>query len=208
MSGYGSVETVKVRTAATQETFGFSTEQELDDFIATNLEEASSEIDRYCNRTFRLVENHTETIQGNGSKTVQLRNYPVQTIHSLEQNGTVLSEGEDFELKDRRSFDGENNGILKRLGRGLVWRNFAEYEIEYDWGYPETEIPHVLDSVANEMVVDTLNEAEAERKAEGLENVSMDGYSVSYAVVDAQNKGVIRQEQLDRLKALRRPGIV
>jgi len=57
------------------------------------------------------------------------------------------------------------------------------------------------------MVINRLNEAAAERAASGTESISMDGYSVSYAVVDAAQKGEIAQAQLERLKSLREPGI-
>jgi len=58
------------------------------------------------------------------------------------------------------------------------------------------------------MVINRLNEAASERAASGTESISMDGYSVTYGVVDAAQKGEISQAQLDRLKTLREPGIV
>jgi len=212
MTQYGSVDQVIARTAATADTLGFSTDQELRDFITTNLEEASSEIDRYCNRTFGLVEGETESRFGNDSATIQLEHGPIQTINSVEESGETLTQGTDFEIKDRESFSGENSGILRRLEDGEApyaerWREYARYSFDYDWGYVDGEWPAVLDNVANEMVINRLNEAAAERAASGTESISMDGYSVSYAVVDAAQKGEIAQAQLERLKSLREPGI-
>ena len=82
----------------------------------------------------------------------------------------TLTQGEDYKIKGRRSFEGENNGILKRLKNGnerkyWYWERGLVYTIDYDWGYPEEDRPEVIDSVANEMVINRLNEAAADRKS-------------------------------------------
>lgn len=212
MPQYGSVDQVIARTAATPETLGFEDaadpDQELRDFVTTNLKEASSAIERYCNRTFGLVQGEEETRHGNNSATIQLDNYPVVSLQTVEEDGNTLTEGEDYRLKGRGNFADENSGILKRLDDGDAsrtyrWDDYHRYRFVYDWGYAAGEWPPVLDSVANELVINRLNEAAAERAAGGLESVSMDGYSVSYAVVDAAQKGDIADSQLNRLRSLR-----
>jgi len=158
MAQYGSVDQVIARTAATADTLGFSTDQELRDFITTNLEEASSEIDQFCNRTFGLVQNETESKFGNGTETIQLEHGPVESINTVEEDGETLTLDTDFEIKDRSSFSGANSGILRRLEDGEAsyverWWDHQRYHFDYDWGYPDGEWPAVLDNVANEMVI-------------------------------------------------------
>lgn len=208
---YGSVDQVIARTAATADTLGFSTDQDLRDFITTNLEEASDEIDRYCHKTFELQTGEVETRFGNDSKTIQLNNKPVDTINTVKENGTTLTQGTDYKLLSDAF--GENNAVLKRLEDGDEpynerWWSYQQYEFDYDWGYPSGNWPGVLDNVANEMVINRLNEAAAERSADGTESISMDSYSVQYAVVDAAQKGTITNQQLQRLNDLREPAIV
>ena len=118
MSHYGTVQTVKQETNVDLSRLNVETEAELDEYIQAELEEASSEIDRFCNRTFRLVEGYEETRFGNGRQEIQLQNYPVQSIQSVDASGKTFVEGEDYEIKDRRNFEGENNGILIRRQNG------------------------------------------------------------------------------------------
>ena len=215
MTHYGTVQTVKLETNASVETLNVDSEQALDDYIKAELEVASSEIDRYCNRTFRLVENHVDTIRGTNLTTIQLNNSPVQTIHSVEENGSELTEGEDFKLKKRSNFDGENNGILEKLTGGepspyARW-HATVYTIEYDWGYSDVDIPKVLNSVAEDLVAAGVSNAIAQNSATekgGASSISMDGFSVSYDISESVTDAQITAEQLNRLKSLREPRIV
>ena len=206
MSNYGSVTNVKTETGVTPENLnGIETEAELDDYITSKLEGASDEIDRFCNRTFRLVQNVTETRYGNNTRTIQLRNYPVVTIHSVEEGSTELTEGEDFELKGTRNFEGENDGILKRDRR--FWKRRVEYTFEYDWGYPDNEWPKLLDGVAEALVkagIQTSIQNTTKAEYGGADSISMDGFSLS--IEQAVRESEIDEGDLSRLKNLRRPG--
>ena len=216
MTHYGTVQTVKQETNVSVDKLNVATEAELDEYIQAELEEASSEIDRFCNRTFRLVEGYEETRFGNGRQEIQLQNYPVQSIQSVDAGGKTFVEGEDYEIKDRRNFNGENNGVLVRLQNGkptkwLKWNQNTRYEFVYDWGYPNEEYPQVLDSVAEDLVVSGVSNAIAQNAASekgGASSVSMDGFSVSYDIADSVTDAQITSEQLERLKSLQEARII
>lgn len=209
---YGDVDTVLIQTGATPDSFvNIDTQQELEGFIETELEEASDAINRYCKRTFRLVQNDSHTFPGSGSDTVRLPGFPIQEIHSLTREGTELTEGTDFEIKQNRAQAGANMGILRRLENGkprrhTVWRRHASFEIEYDWGFPEADIPPVLNGVAEDIVSEEVTNSittSARGQAGGATSVSMDGFSVSYDVAQAAEEGTITETQLQRLKGMR-----
>lgn len=197
---YGSVQTVIQRTAATADTFGFDTEQELTDFVQTNLDQASSAIDDYCGRDFELHTGEVSYRTRTDRRTLRVPKRPLVNIQSIEDESGDTIDPSEYRIKDDSMRNG-NSGRIERTERKSSWLPHREYIITYDWGYES--VPGIVTSVANELVIDTLNEAAAERSASGLESVSMDGYSVQYAIVDAANKGAITAAQKGRLDNLR-----
>lgn len=203
MAQYGNVQTVKNRTGADGDTFGI-TDAELDDEIESLLEQASDEVERYCSRSFDKHEGEESIVQGSGRRTLRIPKYPVLAIDSVESSGGEV-DADAYRIKGGSGMLGdENAGILEWVSRFRKWRSNVDYTITYDWGYEEP--PGVVVSVVEEMVIDTVNEWEAEIRASGTQSVSMDGYSVTYDVADATQKGAVRQSQKDRLDQLKAVG--
>lgn len=188
---YGDTETIITRTAATPETLGFDEDEEFETFIEGLQDRASSHVERYCDRSFALVANATDRLEGNGAGVISTNGDPVVEVHSVRIGSRDLDEGDDYELVDDDLGLEENTGRLRRLRGGRLggrWRRNAEVVVEYDYGYDDESRPQVVDSVVEDMVVSVLNEAEAERKAGGVQSESMDGYSVTWDLTDAAER--------------------
>lgn len=208
---YGDIETIITRTAATPETLGFDDDPDgFESFIEGLQKRASSQVERYCDRSFELVENHTDRLSGNGASTLSTKGDPVVEIHSVRVGGQELTDGHDYELERDDLGLGENTGRLRRLRGGRLagrWRRNATITVEYDFGYTDETRPAVVDSVVEDMVVAVLNEAEAERKASGTQSESMDGYSVTWDLVDAAERLQLTESMERKLDSLAVQGV-
>ena len=205
MTSYGDTSTIVTRTGASAEAFGFDTEAEFESFVDDLRERASSEVDRYTGVRWELFENHVDVVKGTGRRHLSTRNDPVREIHSVREGSRELVEDDDYRLLTVEGNPDENIGRLERIdGR---WRPHLDVEIEYDFGYTEANRPLVIDGVVEDMVVAALNAANAERKADGLESESMDGFSASYALQSANDRLQLTESMRERLKPLRRMGV-
>ena len=197
---YGNADVVIKRTGADAETLGFDSESDLEEFVGDRLAEASDSINRYTNRTFELHEDEQSFIRVNRStREIRVPKRPLVEIHELKSTSKTLSES-DYRIKDDSMLPDLNAGIIERTDHRTRFRPGVEYAVSYDWGFED--VPGVVDSVANELAIDSLNEMEAEIKAGGTSNISMDGYSVTYDVANAAEKGTITDQQLSRLDNL------
>lgn len=200
---YGSVETVKARTDPDFETFGFANESELDAWIETNLEEASSAIDGFCRRSFGEQSVTGEEASVINATEIRVTNYPVTSITEIREGDTVVDE-DDYRITPTSNMPDRNAGVIERTDgtwRRRILAGGPDIEVDYEFGFES--VPPVVDSVANEMVINIINEAEAEIASNRTQSLSMDGYSVTFDVVDMAQKGAIQQAQLDRLRGLR-----
>jgi len=205
---YGSTDDIKTRTGVAPSDLGFdggdqtTAEDQLDAFIEGLREKASSLVEEYTDRVFDLVEKHVDVLYGNGRETISTRNYPVATIHSISVGNSTLDES-DYRLDEHR--DGRNSGRIERVGRGARWPRGREIEITYNWGYSST--PPAVDKVVEDMVVEVLNNAVADRERDGKSSESMDGYSASWSVQDAQQELTLTESMQRKLDSFKRMGM-
>lgn len=212
---YGDTAVIKTRTGGSPEAFGFedetNPEQALDDFITELQERASDEVDRYCGMRFDETTQTTDHIPSTGRQHISTRNDPVREIHSLKEGGRPLEEDDDYRLEPVRGMPEENIGRLKRIDSGTRvrdrrWRPGVEIEVTYDWGYTEETRPKVVDQVVEDMVVTVLNAALRERRADGVESESMDGFSVQYGSETVAERLELTEAMRDKLDSLKRQG--
>ena len=189
---------------------GVDTDAELESFIEDRLSGASEEIEEFCNRTFREPVEYTETREGNQSRTLQLRHYPVTEVVDIDARGESIGP-DDVSIKQRAGFQGRNTGILKRdpgrRPRSNVWRSGRQYEITYMAGWESP--PGVVPSVAEDMTIAGIREAIGSNAYadKGASSISMDGFSVTYDVPGALRSGDITETQFERLKRLQQVAI-
>ena len=103
----------------------------------------SSAIDAYCRRTFARG-NLVEKVAGKGTPNIMLARPPIVVVNSLDDDGSALVEGDDFEIESVGA------AILKRIGTAWSWHTLgtggisndpiAGYErklitVDYDGGY-------------------------------------------------------------------------
>ena len=208
---YGSTDVVLTRTGAEPVDFGFdeadgddSPQDQLEAFVDGLRERASSEVDRFCGRRFRKFEDHVDVRRGNGTDTIATNNYPVLKVHEITVGGRSLAE-DAYRVDDSPGMPRENAGEIRRVDRVRRWPRGREIEITYDWGYDEP--PGVVDSVVEDAVVEVLEKAHVDRSSDRKQSESMDGYSVTWDVSDAQDMVALTETMRDRLKPLRRRGV-
>jgi len=95
-----------------------------DDQIELMVEWASNELATMCNRVFAR-ETLIETVLELDGGKIFLSHYPVKEIIELNENGTILVPGTDYNLD-------KNTGILKRMS-GTLWS--VPVSIKYTGGY-------------------------------------------------------------------------
>ena len=203
---YGSNATIIARVGADPETFGFESDTDLEDFLDTLRQQASSEIVEFCDRVFSLQTGETEIIHGTGRKTFQTRNYPVRDIQSIEIRGAEL-DSDHYQIQTPPGRPDTNSGLIERIGsrHRRRWPRGNEIEVVYDWGYEEP--PSVVERVVEDMVVEALEKADADRQSSAKSSESMDGYSVSWDNSDVSDYLTLDESKRNRLKPLKRMGM-
>jgi len=204
MASYGSTQTIINRQGATPSDFGLENESNpqdaLKNFIDDLRERASSEVEQFCDRVFDLQQGETQTLTGNGTDRIKVRNYPVVTINSIEVGASTLDSGA-YEIKSTPGNPTMNAGIINRVDR-RVWPG-RRITVDYDWGFENT--PGVVKTVVEDMVVEVLEKAVADRQSNGTSSISMDGYSVSWSS-DVQDYIRLDESKRNRLRPLKRQG--
>lgn len=193
---YGSTNTIVKRTGTTADSLGIS-DTEYQDMLDKLLDQASRKIDDFCSRKFYKIEGFTEVRTGNRSKIISTNNYPIITINQIKENDSVLS-SDRYELVQSGNPLG-NSGRIRKLNG--IW-SASRIEIDYDYGYEET--PSAIEGIAEDMVIRVVNEANAEVKASGSDSISMDGYSIQFGTVSAEEKIRITESEREKLKPYKR----
>jgi hypothetical protein len=206
MPTYGSTDTIISRQGATPESFGFGNEtdpdQALQDFIDGLRDRASSEVEQYCDRVFDLQTGETETVTGNGTDTISVRNYPVVSINSITVGATTIDAGA-YQIRSTPGNPIMNAGIIERTDR-RVWPG-RQITVDYDWGFEEP--PGVVKTVVEDMVVETLEKARVDRQSDAKTSESMDGYSVSWDTSEVDTFLRLDESKRNRLEPLKRQGV-
>jgi len=191
---YGNTDTILTRTGAGPSTFGFDDEsdpdQELQNFVESLQDRASSIVEKYCGRRFDEVTNFEERLTGNGAEVIAVDGDPIRQVHSISEGGQALAQGRDYELAKDPLDPDDSTGRIRRLhsGRPARWRHGSSIVVEYDFGYTDGSRPQVVDQVVEDMVVLVLNEADALRQSSAKQSESMDGYAVTWSVPDAADR--------------------
>jgi hypothetical protein len=203
MPSYGSRSTVITRQGATPEAFGLANQTELENFVDDLLARASSEVEEHCGRVFGEVTGETETLRGNGTDRIKVDNYPVTNINSIDVGQTTLGP-DQFQLETMPGRPDRNAGIIERTDQ-RVWPRSRQISVGYDWGFQN--VPGVVKAVVEDMVVEALEKAVADRESSGKSSESMDGYSVSWDNSDAQDLITLDEAKRKRLEGLARQGV-
>ncbi len=197
---YGDPNIIKNRTGTTAEALGIP-EVRYELMLRNLLNKASRRIDHYCGTPFYKVTDFTERRSGNGRKRITLKNYPVLEVKEVKDGDSVI----DSDLYEIVNV-GEpynNVGTLRHI-TGHWTHN--DLRITYDYGFENTP-PEVRD-IAEEIVLRIVNEANAEVKASGAESMSMDGYSVTFGTVSAEEKVRLTKEHRNRLDNYKEPMVM
>jgi len=197
---YGAKETVKKRTGTTAEALGIA-QKEYDDLLDKLLEQASRGVDDYCGRIFYKETDFTEYLRGNGRRVISVRHYPIISISEIKTGDDVV-DTDKYRIVEKGPPFG-NSGRIRRTNGGY-WYN-QEHEINYDYGFDTT--PKPINKIVEGMVVRVVNEANAEVKASGADSVSMDGYSITFGTVKAEDLIRLTEAQEKKLDRYRKPAV-
>lgn len=85
----------------------------------------SSAIDKHCRRVFARG-TLSEKVAGKGTPTIMIARPPIVSIASLDEDGEVYVEGDDFEIRS------DDAGIIRRIGGGWTWYTLATGGIKHD----------------------------------------------------------------------------
>ena len=77
-------------TVATVKNIMGITDDTQDDYIERQINVMSSKIEAYCNRKFNKQTFTDQLYKGYGTAELQLQNYPIRSITSIEENNTEL----------------------------------------------------------------------------------------------------------------------
>jgi len=203
---YGSNDTIIARTGVSAEDLGFEeTTDDLDQFLTDLRDRATSAVVEYTGRTFELITGEEDRLDGNGRRVISTRQSPVRQIHEVRAGGKLLDPSE-YTLVSTRGRSDVNTGRIRRE-RG-VWGRSQRIRVDYDWGYGPAHRPAVVDDVVEDMVVETIQKAEIDRSAAGKQSESMDGYSVTWQDIGAEDYLRLTESMRERLQPLRRGGAV
>lgn len=172
-------------------------EEAIDLLIEELLDDATSLIDRFCNRDFSHHENDTVTVDGNGRNSMRLpRQWPIIEIHSIKIGGSEI-DSDTYRVRPGRDLAEWNSGVIDR--KNSIWpEGFENIEIELDWGFEE--VPLEIDDVAEGLAAGAILEFMQNQSVGGAQSISMDGYSVTYP--DRMRLDEDRQRTLNEFKPI------
>jgi hypothetical protein len=107
-----------------------------DDLITSLINACSTAIENYCRRTFSQITYTDEMYDGNNSRYLNLKNYPVISVSSVKVNGVLIDSSQYVCKKD--------SGVLARVGpypntfTGLSMSRFQTVWNRGDWNIAVT----------------------------------------------------------------------
>ena len=118
-----------------------SSDTSQDAILALLIPAISSQIESYCNRTFGVA-TYTENLPPNNTTALQLANWPINSVTSITDSGTILQENSDYYLYSQYSSCGQiyrpTGWYGQMLGRGLTFdpfENMIVIKAVYSAGY-------------------------------------------------------------------------
>ena len=140
-------------TAAVKAYLGISVST-YDTFFETQINVYSNLIEKYCNRVFGTATYTDELYKGYNTATLQLRNYPVTVLTTIELNDSELST-DDYELirgvgltntgKIHKNTIWWANGTRSNISENLDYKDY-NIKVTYTAGYV---LPASVDPVPN-----------------------------------------------------------
>ena len=175
MGGYGDVARIKILSGITYTDLGLSDDAALDEYIGDLNGQASEIVDDYCGRDFGLHGTEDAPIvaklNGNGRRAIRLPGFPVVSVVSVSVDGTILTEGKEYDVI-------LESGILERIDRGIWMPGRRNIVVKYVYGYESP--PKSIARIVEGMVVAALVATKKRVSVGAVSSISMDGYSVSY----------------------------
>lgn len=138
----GSLNTNALTTLAdVKETLGIASGiTTSDNLIIRKINQASTEIESYCSRTFHVTTYTNEEYDGTLEDTLVLRQRPITSFTTLEARDTVLNSGGWITIPTDRYFVDLNGGILRAVLS--FFGHYNRWHVTYAAGY--TTIPSDL----------------------------------------------------------------
>jgi hypothetical protein len=173
--GYGDTARIKHLANVTYSDLGLADDEVLNTFIGDLNDQASEIVDDYCGRDFGLHGTETAPVvaklNGNGRRTIRLPGFPVVSVVSVSVDGTILTEGKEYDVI-------LESGILERIDRGIWMPGRRNIVVKYVYGYESP--PKSIARIVEGMVVAALVATKKRVSVGAVSSISMDGYSVSY----------------------------
>lgn len=160
---------------------------------------ASAIIENYCQRKFISQVYTNEEYGGDGTYRLNLRNFPVTTLSSLQWNTSSDFANPDWETIDTSDYDLErvnqrDAGIIF-LASGFV-KGINNYRVTYTAGYALADMPHDIRAAAIELVAYSFRKRKA---TPGMRSETLGKYS--YTAEPVTGHGIIKLLGLEELLA-------
>jgi len=158
--------------------------QNPDPTLALMISHVSALIDAYCNRDFTQHTGEVEYHDGQGQyhNTIILRNYPVLEVTSVKEDGTLLTETEEYVWYEDGRIVKCSNGYIDP--KNVYWKAKAKViEVTYDYGY--TSVPPEITTICTHIVIEWLKRwAFKFTEIGSAENISLSGISVNFKEIE------------------------
>lgn len=149
------------------------TSSENDSLIESLIEEAQIVVETYIWRAIESGE-ITDILDGSGEQIINLPNFPVSTLTSIEYNSGTLSS------PSWTSFDADGYSLKGSTGQirftNPIPKGFSNIKVVYEAGYAEGEVPWDIILALKRIVSFYWNT----RDSGGISSESVDGSSVSF----------------------------
>ncbi len=139
------------------------------------IEKASAKVEAWCRRAFAQDAAKVETFDGRGTRTIRVALTPINSIGSIVEDGTALTEGDDFlwypDGRITRMF-GDHQGRWSWKRQAVV--------VTYDGGY--ATIPDLVIGVTAEIAARGFQAGAAFAAGGGpVKTEKIDDYSITWA---------------------------
>lgn len=135
----------------------------------------------FCNRTFDSTVYTAQKYDGDGSRSLILRQYPIISIAQIDIDGSTLDSTAYYDPTNYADGIYADLGIVKRVDYGIWIKGFQHIEVTYTAGY--ATIPEDLELCATKIAADIFNETKtaAQGQAGPIKAEKIGQYSITYA---------------------------
>jgi len=158
-----------------------------DDLITDLINQATEYIERYCGRRFKKTIYTNEEIDSDGSGTLFIKNYPIDSASSftLKERNSESNE-DDWDTVDSEDyFVNYDAGLIYKVADGLWVKGRKMYRVSYTAGYDfNNSTTYLSDTGAGDLeyAIWKLVKSVYDKKTiiSGIRSESIGDYSVSY----------------------------